>query len=130
MLAFVAIILIVGFIQANNQKRPVSNIPSPTHALIKPEPSRILSQADLHLTAAQKSEVEKVEATWSQEKAKLLQAMSGFAPRQARADQINGSLQGYSELSRTYNTTREAYWNAALKHLDDRQRKAVEGGLR
>ncbi|MFI5385058.1 MAG: hypothetical protein ACHQ50_02965 [Fimbriimonadales bacterium] len=130
MLAFVAIVGIVGFAQIRGEKPISSRLPAPAHPLSKPEPGILLTRTDLSLTTKQRSAIQAVESAWLRDQAKLLTAMSGYEPKQGRADQISGSLQGYSELSRNYDATRSRYWTAACAQLDANQRSLVEGGSR
>jgi hypothetical protein len=130
MLAFVAIVLIVGFIQAKDEKPATSQLLAPTRALSKPEPGALLRRSDLGLSNRQRSAIQALDSRWSADKAKLLEAMSGYAPKQGRSDQIATSLQGYSELSRSYDATRSSYWTRAIGFLDSSQKALVEGGTR
>ena len=127
MLAFVAIIGIVGFTPMRTNKPVMGRVPAPLHALSKPEPASLLAGTDLALTAKQRSDIQAIEASWTTERAKLLEAMSAYEPRQGRSDQISASLQGYSELSRAYDSTRVRYWTVAFAQLDSRQRSLIEG---
>jgi hypothetical protein len=130
MLAFIAIIVIVGLTQSRPIKPLASQLPAPSHPLFKPDPDRLLAQSALNLSSEQRTQIQSIESKWLTEKAKLLQAMSGYQPKQGRADQISGNLEGYSELSRTYDTTRRNYWIQACAILNATQRKAVEGEVK
>ena len=130
MLAFVAIIIIVGLTQSRPDKPLVSQLPTPNHTLFKPEPDRLLAQSELNLSNDQRTQIQSLETKWLAEKSKLLQAMSGYRPKQGRSDQISGSLEGYSELSRTYDATRRTYWDSACAVLNKNQRKVAEGGAK
>src|SRR5690242_11989701 len=102
MLAFAAIVGIVGFVQTQGDKPVVGHPPTPTQALSKPEPASLLKRPDLALTERERSAIQAIDGQWSADRAKLLAAMSAYQPKQGTADQIKGSLQGYSELSRDY----------------------------
>lgn len=126
MLAAVAIIAVVGFINAPApQVARRSQLPSPTGPLAKPEPELILSHPGLKLTAAQERKLKKIDSAWRQEKARLQMAMSGFTPERGRVDQISGSLQEYSQLSREFDAVRSHHWSAALEVLTPAQQKEV-----
>jgi hypothetical protein len=128
MLLFVTIIVAVGLTQPRNDERLASRLPAPTQPLWKPEPGRLLAQPQLALTSSQQAAIQNVESKWESEKAGLLSAMAGFTPKQGRSDQIKESLVGYSELSRTYDETRERYWETACRVLDKTQRAHLAGG--
>lgn len=127
MLAFVAIVGIVGFVQMRTDKPLASHLPAPAHPLLKPEPNTLLSRNDLMLSARQRSAIQGIAASWSGDREKLLTAMAAYQPKPGRTDQISGSLQGYSELSRSYDVTRARYWLMASAQLDSRQRALLEG---
>lgn len=128
MLAFAAIVGIVGFVQTQSDKPAARRLTAPARAISKPEPGSLLKRADLSLTHRECSEIQAIESRWSSDRAKLLTAMSAYQPQQGTADQIKGSLQGYSELSRDYDATRSRYWTMALSLLDAKQKTLVEGG--
>jgi len=129
MLVFVAIAGIVGFVQTTvNKPKLVSHLPAPSHPLRKPEPEGLLARSDLGLTSNQRSAIQAIDTSWSNDKAKLLKAMSAFEPKEGRADQISGSLEGYSDLSRTYDATRTRYWTLAKAQLDKQQQILADGG--
>lgn len=128
MLVFAAIVGIVGFVQRRGEKPVAGRLPAPTRALSKSEPESLLMRADLSLTNSERSAIQAVAVQWATDKAKLLTAMSTFQPKQGTADQIRGSLQGYSELSREFDAARSRYWTTALALLDAKQKTLVEGG--
>ena len=130
MLAFVAIIIIVGLTQSRPDKPLASQLPAPNHPLVKPEPDRLLAETALNLSIDQRTQIQRLETKWLAEKSKLLQAMSAYQPKPGRSDQIRGSLEGYSELSRTYDATRRTYWDSACSVLNKNQRKVAEGGAK
>ncbi|HWA83644.1 MAG TPA: hypothetical protein VG820_09435 [Fimbriimonadaceae bacterium] len=130
MLAFVAIVLIVGWTQTGGSKPLVSQLPDPPGPLSKPEPQTLLAQPALSLTGSQQAEIRSIAQAWSSDKAKLLAAMSAYEPKQGRVDQMSASLGGYSQLSRDYDQTRARYWSEAHAVLDDRQKALVDGGLK
>lgn len=130
MILFVAGFGIVNFVQNRSEKPVASQLPMPSRPLFKPEPRMLLNRADLALTAKQRSAIQGIDSAWSNERTKLLKAMSAYQPKQARADQISGDLAGYSELSRTYDATRSRYWGVARNLLDKNQQALVDGGLR
>jgi hypothetical protein len=127
MVAFVAIIGIVGYIQMRSDRPMVSGLPAPTHPLLKPEPGMLLSQTDLGLTDKQRSAIQTIEKSWSADRARLLAAMQSYEPKRGRVDQISGNLAGYSELSRSYDETRTRYWSMASGQLDTHQKARLEG---
>jgi hypothetical protein len=125
MLAFVALILVVGYFNAPKGKLPkATGIPAPAKPLYKPEPASLLSR--VHLSAGQRATVEDIDSRWRRDKANLEIAMAQFQPKQARADQIGSSLQGYSQLSRDFDAARSRYWTAAVAVLTPAQRKEIE----
>ncbi|HVT14255.1 MAG TPA: hypothetical protein VHE55_18475 [Fimbriimonadaceae bacterium] len=128
MLAFVAIVLIVGWAQNGGSKRLVSHLPAPERPLSKPEPQKLLTESEPALSAAQRTAIQSIVQAWSNDKAKLLAAMSAYEPKQGRVDQMSASLEGYSQLSRDYDQARARYWSEALAVLDERQKAAVDGG--
>ena len=130
MLAFVAIIGIVGFTQTKSESPIKSQLAAPTRRLSKPETGMLLHRTDLSLSETQRLSLLALDSAWERDKTKLLQAMSGYEPREGRADQIRGSLEGYSELSRTFDATRSRYWAKASALLDKRQRTIAEGDLK
>jgi hypothetical protein len=103
----------------------VSQLPAPAKPLNKPEPQSLLS-GQVTLSASQKANLASVANAWKWEKDRLTTAMSKFQPQQGRVDQISGSLQDYSSLSRQYDAARSRYWTAALALLTPDQRKEVE----
>ena len=127
MLAFVAIVLIVGFVQTRTEKAPIGSVPAASRSLFKPEPKALLGRTELNLTPKQSSGIAKVESEWESEKTTLLQTMSGYEPKRGRADQITSSLHDYSELSRAYDATRVKAWETACDLLDSRQKALVKG---
>ena len=86
--------------------------------LWKPEPAVLLR---LRLTPDQVAAVRKEEAAWQRRKAELNQAIHDAAPNLKQAD-----LAAVSELSRTYDATRERYWRAVVRVLTPDQRPALE----
>jgi hypothetical protein len=126
MLAAISVVIAIGAMNApSDAKLKVSQLPAPTKPLNKPEPQSLLS-ADLNLTPDQKSRIATVVTEWKQERDRLTMAMSQFQPSQGRVDQISGSLQDYSSLSRQYDATRKRYWQTALALLTPDQRHEVE----
>jgi hypothetical protein len=125
MLAFVAIILVFSFVQARNEPAPTSHLPAPSRPLTNPEPGLAPARTDLGLSDSQRSSIQSIAQKWSAEKAKLLTAMSNYEPKRGRTDQIAGSLQAYSELSRTYDATRAGYWQMVNSLLDKRQQALI-----
>lgn len=105
----------------------MSRLPSPVRPLYKPVPGNLLGQSTLTLSVYQKASILALQKAWEADRAKLMEAMSGFEPKRGRADQISGSLADYSQLSRTYDGSRRAYWTKALGVLEPRQRSLVEG---
>ncbi len=127
MLAFVAIIIIVGFVQMRTEKPQMGHLPAPSRPLFKPEPGSLLTQSGLSLTAEQRSAIQSIESSWQVNRTRLLTAMSAYQPKQGRADQISAGLQDYSELSRSFDTTRASYWTQACAQLNPKQKELVEG---
>lgn len=120
-------VTIVGFNFANQPAPPkfVSNIPAPTEPLSKPEPSQLLSQAGLNLTAAQRSEIAKIDAEWKAERSRLVSAMQAVEPKQGDIDEVATGLANYSELSRTFNAARSVHYQRAQRVLTETQRTKV-----
>lgn len=130
MLAFVAVIGIVNFTQSHKEKSVEILSPAPIAPLSKPEPQILLARTDLSLTPQQQSALRAIESKWSIDKAELVRAMAAYRPSQARTDQISAGLAGYSELSRTYDSTRSSYWKRSYELLNKRQKALVDGGLK
>ena len=102
-----------------------SALPSPQTPLFKPEPSLLLSDPRLKLSAAQWGAIQRIDRAWQRDKARLVQAMSVFTPQRGRADQISAGLADYSELSRSYDSARAHYWAQAAKTLTVAQLREV-----
>lgn len=82
--------------------------------LHKPEPSELLAR---NLTPSQRRRIQEISATWEAEKKSLLASLSqasGNKPGRQDLASLKSGLFGYSELSRLYNTRREAAWQKAL----------------
>ncbi|MBX3111760.1 MAG: hypothetical protein KF857_07095 [Fimbriimonadaceae bacterium] len=103
----------------------VSQLPGPTSPLHKPEPADLLRPGGQALRPAQKHAVQDIDRRWQADKAALTEAMARIQPRQGRVDQVQATLQDYSELSRRYDATRSKAWESALAVLDPAQRAQV-----
>lgn len=125
MLVGVGVVMLVSYFTSPRVDAPrTSLLPAPTKPLSKPEPNSLLSE-DLMLTAEQRAQISRIASAWDSKKAGLVQAMSGFQPRQGRTDQISADLAGYSQLSRDYDSIRARYWSEALAVLTPSQAKEV-----
>jgi hypothetical protein len=127
-LAAVAVIVVVGYANSEPAKPLVSRLPAPYAPLSKPEPGSILARSDLGLSKSQRKQIAQVDSAWLGRKAEILRAMSAFQPKQGRVEQISASLNGYTELSRSYDSQRAMYWEKALAFLDAHQRTQLGGG--
>lgn len=125
--ALIVIMAVGSFTSRASTKPATSHLSAPSHPLWKPEPAALLSNGSVRLTVGQRQKVSALQVGWAAEKDRLIQAMKSFTPKQGRQDQISEGLQGYSELSRTYDSTRESYWRRALALLDPAQRTAAGG---
>ena len=130
MLAFVGLIVAYGLAQPPSHAPIVSRLPGPSSRLQKPEPTWLLTQFGLALNTVQASAIQKTQERWQVDRTKLMEAMATYAPKEGRADQISGSLEGYSQLSRLFDSTRQSYWRAACKVLNSKQLAVVEERLR
>lgn len=103
--------------------------------LWKPEP-RVLLGADMpfHLASAQREQIQRIDAAWQIRKSNLLRAMRAAVPNSPGKAESVGSLVAdlspYSELSREYDTARNAAWAQAVALLDDPQKRQLAGGHR
>ena len=125
MLGFLGIVLTVGFLSPGVTKLPTSRMATPRHALWKPEPQELLQNPGLKLAPKQETDIRRLATQWRSEKRKLLDAMSSVEVPRGRSDQVQESLQSYSELSRAYDSVRTQYWNSALSILDSAQSALV-----
>lgn len=127
MLALVFAVALVGYSYTRPTSQPkfASNLPAPTTPLIKPEAGHLLSNPSVNLSAAQREEIARINAEWTEEKSKLLEAMSRMAPKQGNLDSVSTGLSDYSELSRTYNAARSVHYQRALRVLTAAQQKEV-----
>jgi hypothetical protein len=93
--------------------------------LRKPEPKELLN---LNLTDAQRAEIVKIDAAWSQTKLELNEAIRGSIPDTSGKQSLNvlkSSMQDYSQLSRQFDAERIRHWEMALDVLSPEQRKEV-----
>jgi hypothetical protein len=99
--------------------------PEPVRPLHKPEPDDLLVSDGLRLTPGQRRRIELISDGWRRSKLRLETAMAGFRPHQGSLDQIRRDLEGYSELSRLYDASRDEAWTLALAVLSETQRRSM-----
>jgi hypothetical protein len=111
---------------ATGVMRRVSQPSAPTlPALWKPEPSSLLQMKALKLTERQRHSIEAAQQDWARQRAVLEEQMRqsvASTPREhATADGIAAGLNGYSALSRQYESDRSLAWSRALSVLSPLQ---------
>lgn len=102
-----------------------SHLPAPDRPLVKHEPGDLLANPELRLTEGQRKSIDTINQEWQGTKSDLLAAMSGYQPERGRVDQVSRSLEGYAQLSRQYDASRQEAWSVALSVLDETQRGKV-----
>lgn len=118
----VLVIGVVGCFRPASSPRLVRELPSPSKALWKPEPSSLLSNSALRLTTKEREAIRRIDAAWKAERRALLAAFEAYRPPPGGLAKIRGSVQEYSALSRRYDTVRTAFWNRATSLLTRQQR--------
>ncbi|MCW3054035.1 MAG: hypothetical protein JWN14_3205 [Chthonomonadales bacterium] len=111
-------------------------IPPP---LWKPEVPLLLERGQkLHLSAVQRTDLQKIEAMWSREKADWQQRMKeatedadallqrSGAERGNSFTIVRSSLENYSRLSEEYDQRRAEYWIQAVGLLTNNQRQQLD----
>lgn len=101
------------------------NLPRPAAPLSKPEPADLLTRSGLVLTDGQVKAIRAIDSAWRSDKGKLLAAMDAYRPGRGRVDEIARGLDGYSQLSRQFDSRRAGYWASALAVLSASQRKEI-----
>ena len=97
--------------------------------LVKPDPSVILGDKNVQLTATQRSRLLVVEAKWQAERDRIVTAMKPLAPESGNMARISSNLEAYSELSRKFDAIRTGYWFEALSVLSPSQQIAIQKEL-
>lgn len=94
--------------------------------LWKPEPSLLLT---LDLRPEQRTKIERYDADWRSYRDSVQREVGGIQSQVRTSPksvpQLNSNLQGYAELSREFDRTREAIWQQAVKTLDKDQTARV-----
>lgn len=123
-----------GQLQQIERSTPVVATMAP---LWKPEPQFLIAQSKrLNLTKKQHEVIEVIANDWLKEKAKLESQMAVAAsavgersPTKISLATINVNLSGYSELSRTYNDSRNKSWTSAIAILTRDQQALLESTI-
>jgi hypothetical protein len=110
-----------------------------TPPLWKPEISLLLERGqELHLTATQRTEIQKLDTVWSREKADWRQRLSvatgdadtllqrSVPERSTSLTVVRSSLEDYSRLSEEYDRRRSEYWTQAVGLLTANQRQQFD----
>jgi hypothetical protein len=110
-----------------------------TPPLWKPEVSLLLERGqELHLTATQRMEIQKLNAEWSSEKADWRQRLNvatgdadtllqrSVPERSTSLTVVRSSLEDYSRLSEEYDRRRSEYWTQAVGLLTANQRQQFD----
>ncbi|MDR3690789.1 MAG: hypothetical protein P4L46_15535 [Fimbriimonas sp.] len=126
MLACVAVIVLIGMSRPAADLPAHSSLPSPSGPLRKPEPQSLLVLGNLKLTPAQSRSIQAIAAKWAEEKSNLLSEMARFAPRDGRIQDLQSTMGGYSEVSRTFDATRQQYWQQACAALTVAQKTRAD----
>lgn len=105
--------------------KPAGSAPLPP--LWKPEPRLLLT---LPLTQTQQAGVERISRAWESRKKELLAQIEPLAVKLQSGDRASlGTLQanadGYAQISRRFDSEREARWQEALQLLTPSQRGQV-----
>ena len=115
--------------QSLTSRRAAPNAEPHKEHLVKPDPSVILRNTKVQLTAAQRSRLLAVEARWETERNRIVAAMQPFAPKGGNMAPISSNLEEYSELSRKFDAIRTGYWFEALSELSPAQQIAIQKEL-
>lgn len=126
--AIISIALVgAGWMQPGSSLPPASRLPGPSRPLWKPEPKLLIENRALGLDADQRLKIKALDRRWTDERARLVEAMSEFTPSRGAEPQIRDRLEAYSELSRRYDRERDGAWQEALAILTPKQRAKVGG---
>jgi hypothetical protein len=102
--------------------------------LLKPEPQLLEeNKSSLNLTVQQCKQLREISNQWLNEKSALVAEIESISSSARPKSQtklsltaIQGSLSGYSEVSRAYNEARNRYWSSAVALLGSEQKSVLE----